>query len=100
MPTMPEKPAGLRKEPPVSEPEASGAMPQASATAEPPEEPAAERMGSKGLPVAPNTGLRVLPPAAHSGVLVLPKMMAPAARSRATEPWSATGTLSRNRGLP
>jgi hypothetical protein len=75
-------------------------MPQASATAEPPDEPAAERMGSKGLPVAPKTGLRVLPPAAHSGVLVLPKMTAPAARSRAIELWSAAGTLSRNKGLP
>ena len=100
MPTMPQKPAGLRKEPPVSEPEANGAMPQAKAAAEPPEEPAAERSGSNGLPVAPNTGLRVLPPAAHSGVLVLPKMMAPAARSRATDAWSATGTLSARIGLP
>jgi hypothetical protein len=50
---MPQKAAGLRSEPPVSEPEQSGAMPVASATAEPPEEPAAERAGSKGLPVAP-----------------------------------------------
>src|SRR3954464_2028468 len=97
---MPEKPAGLRKLPPVSEPEASGAMPQASATAEPPEEPAAERIGSNGFPVAPNTGLRVLAPAAHSGVLVLPKMMARAARSRDTEAWSAAGTLSARIGLP
>jgi len=52
-PTMPQKAAGLRSEPPVSEPEQSGAMPVARATAEPPEEPAAERVGSKGLPVAP-----------------------------------------------
>src|SRR4051795_7766191 len=97
---MPAYAAGLRRLPPVSEPEASGAMPQASATAEPPEEPAAERIGSNGLPVAPNTGLRVLPPAAHSGVLVLPKMIAPAARSRATEAWSAAGILSARIGLP
>src|SRR5258708_26493490 len=75
-------------------------MPQASATAEPPEEPAAERWGSNALPVAPWTGLRVLPPAAHSGVLVLPKMMAPAARSRATDPASAVGVWFANTGPP
>ncbi len=39
--------------PPVSEPVQIGAMPQASATAEPPEEPAADLLGSNGLPVAP-----------------------------------------------
>ena len=42
-PTMPQKLAGLRKLPPMSEPCASQAMPVASATAAPPEEPAAER---------------------------------------------------------
>src|SRR3954471_4716982 len=71
-PTMPLYAAGLRSEPPVSEPDARGTMPQASATAEPPEEPAADRVGSNGLPVAPYTVLRVFAPAAHSGVLVLP----------------------------
>ena len=45
--------AGFLTEPPVSEPVASGTMPVASATADPPDEPAAERSGSKGLPVAP-----------------------------------------------
>ena len=52
-PTMPLKAAGLRSEPPVSEPVAIGTMPVASATPEPPEEPAADFVGSKGLPVAP-----------------------------------------------
>ncbi len=42
---MPLNAAGLRSEPPVSDPVASGTMPQASATAEPPEEPAADRVG-------------------------------------------------------
>jgi hypothetical protein len=37
----------------MSEPVASGTMPVASATAEPPDEPAQVFMGSKGLPVAP-----------------------------------------------
>ena len=50
---MPLKEAGLRREPPVSEPVAMGTMPQASATAEPPEDPAAFFVGSKALPVVP-----------------------------------------------
>ena len=72
MPTMPQKLAGLRKEPPMSEPCASQAMPVASATAAPPEEPAAERFDvSQGLSVAPNTSLKVLAPAPNSGVFDL-----------------------------
>ena len=50
---MPEKAAGLRSEPPVSEPVQSGTIPVASATADPPDEPAADSAGSNGLPVAP-----------------------------------------------
>ena len=50
---MPQNAAGLRRLPPVSEPVQSGAMPVASATAEPPDEPAADFAGSNGLPVAP-----------------------------------------------
>src|ERR1700731_5326552 len=70
-PTMPQKLAGLRSEPPMSEPCASHAMPVASATAAPPDEPAAERLMSQGLRVAPNTSLKGLAPAPNSGVLVL-----------------------------
>ena len=70
-PTMPQKLAGLRSEPPMSEPCASHAMPVASATAAPPEEPAAERDVSQGLRVAPNTSLKVLAPAPNSGVFDL-----------------------------
>ena len=67
-PTMPLKLAGLRKLPPISEPCASQAMPVASATAAPPDEPAAERDVFQGLRVAPNTSLNVLAPAPNSGV--------------------------------
>ena len=52
-PTMPQKAAGLRNDPPVSEPWQSGAMPVASATADPPDDPAQDFCGSNGLPVAP-----------------------------------------------
>src|SRR6476660_10386684 len=70
-PTTPHLAAGMRSDPPMSEPVQSGSMSQASATAEPPDEPPAFSRGSNGLPVAPQTGLRVLAPAPNSGVLVL-----------------------------
>ena len=94
-PTIPLKAAGLRREPPVSEPVASGTMLVASTTPEPPDEPAALFEGSNGLPVAPYTALRVLAPAPHSGVLVLPAMIAPALRTQETMSWSSFGTKSR-----
>ena len=83
MPTTPHSAAGMRNEPPVSEPVQIGNRSAANAAAEPPEEPPAFRLGLKGLPVAPQTGLRVLAPAPMSGVLVLAVTMAPAARRRA-----------------
>ena len=55
----------------MSEPCASQAVPVASATAAPPEEPAAERDVSQGLRVGPNTSLKVLAPAPNSGVFDL-----------------------------
>ena len=50
---MPQNAAGLRSEPPVSLPVQSGTIPVASATAEPPDDPAADFVGSNGFPVAP-----------------------------------------------
>src|SRR5262249_56251758 len=62
MPTMPQKLAGLRSEPPKSLPWASQAMPVASATAAPPDDPAAERDSRHGLPLPPTTPFTLLPP--------------------------------------
>jgi hypothetical protein len=45
-PTVPVSAAGCRIEPPVSEPMASGVMPDATATALPPDEPPGMRVGS------------------------------------------------------
>ena len=70
-PTTPQKLAGLRKLPPMSEPWASHAVPLASAAAAPPEEPAAERDVSQGLRVGPTTSLKVLAPAPNSDVFDL-----------------------------
>jgi hypothetical protein len=63
--------AGLRKLPPMSDPCASQAMPVASATPAPPDDPAAEREVFQGFSVAPNTSLKVLAPAPNSGVFDL-----------------------------
>ena len=82
MPTTPQNDAGLRSEPPMSEPSASGTIPDASAHAAPPLDPPAERDGSTGLRVTPKTVLNVWDPAANSGTLVLPTNTAPAAASR------------------
>ena len=92
--------AGIRIEQPKSVPCASGTMPVATATADPPEEPAGLNAGFQGLRVTPNTSLKVLAPAANSGVLVLPSTIAPAAFSRRTASASSVGTLSLNNGEP
>ena len=91
-PTTPQNAAGLRSDPPVSEPVQTGSMSVASATAEPPDEPPAFSIGLNGLPVAPHTGLRLLEPAPNSGTLVLPTTTAPAARTRPTMTLSWLGT--------
>ena len=91
-PTTPQKAAGMRSEPPVSEPWASGPMPVASATAAPPLEPPQVRAGFHGFRVGPNTALNVLPPAPNSGVLVLPTTIAPARFRRSTVIASSSGT--------
>ena len=58
-PTMPQKEAGMRTEPPMSEPSASGTEPLATAAPEPPEEPPGVRDLSQGLRVMPQSGLSV-----------------------------------------
>src|ERR1700682_3861134 len=94
MPTIPQNDAGMRIEHPKSVPYAKGTLPVATATADPPDEPAGLSAGFQGFRVTPNTSLNVLAPAANSGVLVLPSTMAPAALRRRTPSASSSGTLS------
>src|SRR3954451_15820904 len=84
MPTTPQRPAGWRIDPPVSDPSASGAKPAATAAADPPDEPPGTRVRSWGLRVGPNAEFSVELPMANSSRLVLPTMTAPAARNRST----------------
>src|SRR5512132_3174237 len=99
-PTTLQKLAGLRRDAPRSEPSAKGSMPQATATAAPPDEPPQVFSVSYGLRVIPNTALNVCEPAPSSGVLVLPSVIAPADRSRSTSSASSAGTWSRKIGEP
>src|SRR4051794_6181952 len=99
-PTTPQNNAGLRSDPPMSEPSASGTIPDASAQAAPPDEPPADLVGSTGLSVVPNTLLKVCEPAANSGTLVLPITTTPAPRTRSTSRSSASGTWSAKSGDP
>ena len=89
---MPQNAAGMRIEQPKSVPCAIGTMPVATATADPPDEPAGLSAGFHGLRVAPNSALTVFAPVANSGVLVLASTMAPAALRRRTTSASSSGT--------
>src|SRR5207247_10328434 len=91
-PTTPQNAAGIRSEPPRSEPWARGPRPVASATAAPPLDPPHVSAGFHGLRVGPKTALKVFAPAPNSGVLVLPRTIAPAAFNRSTTRASSAGT--------
>ena len=99
-PYTPQNDAGLRRLPPMSEPSASGTMPEASAHAAPPLDPPALRVGSTGLRVVPKIVLNVWLPAANSGTFVFPIGTAPARRIRSTTSSSRSGTLSASSGEP
>ncbi len=53
MPTTPQNAAGLRTDPPVSEPRARSASPAATAAADPPEEPPGTWAVSAGFSTGP-----------------------------------------------
>src|SRR5205823_10735693 len=83
-PTTPHSAAGWRIDPPVSDPNEAGTMPEATAAALPPLEPPGTREGSCGLRVGPNAEFSVDEPMANSSRFVLPTTIAPASRSRDT----------------
>ena len=77
MPVMPQKLAGWRIEPPVSEPVATGTKPAATAAAEPPDDPPGTRWTSQGLCTAPKYELSLSEPMANSSMLSLPRLTKP-----------------------
>ncbi len=60
-PVMPQNAAGMRVEPPVSEPMPISHMPSPTATAAPEDEPPGTRLRSAGLPGVPKCGLVPMP---------------------------------------
>ena len=71
-PVTPQQAAGIRIEPPESEPSAASASPAASAAAEPPLEPPAIRPGYRGFGTVPKCSFSEVVPKANSCRLVLP----------------------------
>src|SRR5580704_11498039 len=82
MPTMPQKPAGWRIEPPVSVPVAASAARDATAAAEPPDEPpgTSGRLSPRrrhGFSTAPKAQVALAEPIANSSMFTLPSITAP-----------------------
>src|SRR5215213_6162532 len=83
-PTTPQNAAGWRTEPPVSEPSAIGTIPDATAAADPPDDPPGTRSGAIGFRVGPYALFSVEEPIANSSMFVFPNGTAPASRRRRT----------------
>src|SRR5437762_3982538 len=81
-PTTPHSEAGWRTLPPVSVPSAHVAMPEATAAAEPLDEPPGTRSRSHGFRVTPYAEFSPDEPMANSSQFVFPTSTAPAARAR------------------
>src|SRR6476646_2928700 len=72
IPKRPQQAAGIRTEPPPSDPCASGSTPAATAAAAPPDEPPGVREVSHGFRHAPFRSDSVTAVTPNSGVLLLP----------------------------
>src|SRR5438270_7196978 len=83
-PAQPQKPTGIRMEPPPSVPSARVVIPSTTATALPPLDPPEVRLSFHGLRVIPVSGLSVTPFQPSSQVVVLPNRTAPLRRNRST----------------
>src|SRR5207253_9902360 len=83
-PTTPQNDAGVRIEPPVSEPRAINDVPEATLAADPPLEPPGTRSRLCGFRVTKNPEFSVVDPIENSSQLVFPTTIAPALRKRST----------------
>src|SRR3954447_12304050 len=81
-PTTPFQAAGVRIEPPMSEPVASVDVPDASDAPVPPDDPPTPNSGFHGLRVTPHSRECVKPAVENSGVVVRAWAIPPAARIR------------------
>ena len=92
MPKSPQHEAGIRSEPPPSEPCASGIVPAATAAAAPPDEPPGVCSGLHGLRQAPFSADSVTAVVPNSGVFDFPSTTKPASLIRRTTALSFAGT--------
>ncbi|SKX64337.1 Uncharacterised protein [Mycobacteroides abscessus subsp. abscessus] len=83
-PYKPHHDDGSRIDPPPSPPIAAGTMPDATADAVPPDDPAVECRMFHGFRVYPCADVSVNGQMPNSGIAVIPRMTAPAARRRFT----------------
>src|SRR5207253_2711287 len=88
-PAMPQKELGIRIDPPVSVPRATGTTPAPTAAPDPPLDPPVIRVRSHGFAVGPHAEIRFVAPHASSCWFVFPTTIAPAALSRRTTVASA-----------
>src|SRR5437870_12450572 len=84
IPTTPQNAAGVRMEPPVSDPSAMTDVPEATLAADPPLDPPGTRSRLCGLRVMKYPEFSVVEPIANSSQFVLPTTIAPALRKRST----------------
>jgi hypothetical protein len=91
-PQTPFTAAGVRTEPPVSEPSAAAQRSAASAAPAPPDEPLGMRSRDQGFFTRPVHRFCEVEPKQSSCRLVLPRITAPARRQRATTSASSFGT--------
>src|SRR6185312_14920109 len=84
IPTRPQKPAGIRIDPPPSPPVARLTSPPATAAAEPAEDPPGLRSVPQGLRVTPLRGVTPMLSPPNSLAVVWPTSTAPAWRTRDT----------------
>ena len=90
-PTTPQALAGMRIEPPPSEPVATGTMPAPTAEPDPPLDPPAIWLALQGVQVGPQASVSVVPMIPNSEVVVRPTGTMPDARSRRTSSdWART----------
>src|SRR5215472_305818 len=92
--------AGIRIEPPMSEPVASVAVPAASAAADPPLDPPGENRVFHGFLVTPQIRDQVTGAQENSGVVVLACTMPPASMIRCTKAAVFSATTSRSGSDP
>src|SRR5690606_8832071 len=92
--------AGRRVDPAPSDAFASGTMPEATAAADPPEDPPAVRVRSQGLRVGPKASGSEVKESANSGVFDFPRITRPAALYRAVMVESRVLTTPRSSSEP